>query len=208
MILKAKMHILLHLPEDVRRFGPPITLSTEIFESYNGVFRLCSMLSNRQAPSRDIARKFASMGRVQHILSGGWWKVGDKWTRASKNVLATIKRNPPLQRNLGWATSGSQAPGSATPTSKRHRGTAVQWAETGAEQASAVLGPPSIEGHEDLQYIPCKSIVGRLGDKIRAGNFVIVQQVSNPLSIFPTVYELTIAFDNKSERAGAYHWED
>ncbi|KAJ7310801.1 hypothetical protein DFH08DRAFT_642821, partial [Mycena albidolilacea] len=52
-------------------FGPAIRFATEIYEAYNGVFRLCSIYSNRLAPSRDISQKFASMSWVKHILSGG-----------------------------------------------------------------------------------------------------------------------------------------
>ncbi|KAJ7931879.1 hypothetical protein B0H13DRAFT_1508910, partial [Mycena leptocephala] len=70
---KIKLHLLVHLPDDVRRFGPLIRGATDIYESYNGVFRLCSIFSNRLAPSRDISTKFASMDRVKHFLSGGYW---------------------------------------------------------------------------------------------------------------------------------------
>jgi hypothetical protein len=74
ILLKIKIHLLTHIVEDVIRFGPAIRNSTEIFECFNAIFRLCSILSNHQAPSRDIARKFASMDRLKHILSGGFWK--------------------------------------------------------------------------------------------------------------------------------------
>ena len=35
IISKSKLHILLHLPEDVRRFGPAVSFSTELFERPN-----------------------------------------------------------------------------------------------------------------------------------------------------------------------------
>ncbi|KAJ7189318.1 hypothetical protein GGX14DRAFT_580795 [Mycena pura] len=69
IIVKIKLHLLSHLPDDIRRFGPAVRFSTEIFEAYNAVFRMCSVNSNHLAPSRDIARKFASMERVKHFLS-------------------------------------------------------------------------------------------------------------------------------------------
>ncbi|KAJ7429979.1 hypothetical protein B0H11DRAFT_1608199, partial [Mycena galericulata] len=70
---KIKLHLLAHAVDDIRRFGPLIRSSTEIHEAFNGVWRLCSVYSNHLAPSRDISRKFASMSRLKHLLSGGYW---------------------------------------------------------------------------------------------------------------------------------------
>ncbi|KAJ7213920.1 hypothetical protein GGX14DRAFT_534135 [Mycena pura] len=86
ILQKIKIHLLTHLVDDVARFGPPIRNSTEVFEGFNAVFRLCSVLSNHQAPSRDIALKFASMDRVKHVISGGYWKQGNEWIRAGDKV--------------------------------------------------------------------------------------------------------------------------
>ncbi|KAJ3720842.1 hypothetical protein DFJ43DRAFT_1001105 [Lentinula guzmanii] len=68
---KPKFHILLHLPEHIRRFGPAMLFATETFESYNAVIRGFSIHSNRQAPSRDIALEFAGLNRLRHMLSHG-----------------------------------------------------------------------------------------------------------------------------------------
>ncbi|KZT24421.1 hypothetical protein NEOLEDRAFT_1156913 [Neolentinus lepideus HHB14362 ss-1] len=46
---KPKFHIILHLPEHIRRFGPAMLFATEGFD----------VLSNRHAPSRDIAQSMA-----------------------------------------------------------------------------------------------------------------------------------------------------
>ena len=62
-----------YLPEHVRRFGPAILFATEGFESFNAVIRSRSIHSNRQAPSRDIARGFARVNRIRHLLSGGFF---------------------------------------------------------------------------------------------------------------------------------------
>ncbi|KAJ7460341.1 hypothetical protein B0H11DRAFT_1923957 [Mycena galericulata] len=51
----------LHIVQDIRRRGPAVRFSIEVFECFEATFRLCSVLSNRQAPSRDIAAKFADL---------------------------------------------------------------------------------------------------------------------------------------------------
>ncbi|KAJ3978248.1 hypothetical protein F5890DRAFT_1422760, partial [Lentinula detonsa] len=107
ILVKIKIHLLAHLRDDVRRFGPLVRYSTEVFEAYNAVFRLCSIFSNHQAPSRDIAYKFASMGRLKHILSGGFWQCtdsggGQKWMQASDAVTNILQDVPIIQRHLGW----------------------------------------------------------------------------------------------------------
>ncbi|KAJ3509457.1 hypothetical protein NLJ89_g5213 [Agrocybe chaxingu] len=70
---KPKFHLLLHLPDHIRRFGPAILFATEAFESFNAVIRAKSVHSNRQAPSRDIAQAFAQGNRVRHLFSGGYF---------------------------------------------------------------------------------------------------------------------------------------
>ncbi|KAI0757486.1 hypothetical protein C8Q80DRAFT_1059519, partial [Daedaleopsis nitida] len=58
-ISKSKLHFLVHLPFYIRRHGPAILFSTERYESFNHVFRLTSIYSNRQAPDRDSCNAFA-----------------------------------------------------------------------------------------------------------------------------------------------------
>lgn len=70
---KPKFHLIRHLPEHVRRFGPAVLFATEAFESFNAVIRARSVHSNRQAPSRDIAHGFARVNRIRHLLSGGYF---------------------------------------------------------------------------------------------------------------------------------------
>ncbi|KAF8464783.1 hypothetical protein JB92DRAFT_2774975, partial [Gautieria morchelliformis] len=61
MIDNGKLHILTHLPDEIQHFGPAIRYATEVFECFNHVFRMCSILSNHQAPGHDIACKYTSM---------------------------------------------------------------------------------------------------------------------------------------------------
>ncbi|KAG1773421.1 hypothetical protein EDD22DRAFT_998993 [Suillus occidentalis] len=74
---KPKFHIILHLVDHIRRFGPATLFATEAFESFNAVIRAKSIHSNHHAPSRDIAYAFAHGSRIRHILSGARVHVRD-----------------------------------------------------------------------------------------------------------------------------------
>ncbi|KAI5824138.1 hypothetical protein K523DRAFT_343548 [Schizophyllum commune Tattone D] len=72
---KPKFHLLLHLPEHIRRFGPAMLFATEGFESFNAIVRARSIHSNRHAPSCDIARSMARGNRIRHLISSGFFRV-------------------------------------------------------------------------------------------------------------------------------------
>ncbi|KAL1711382.1 hypothetical protein EV715DRAFT_215384, partial [Schizophyllum commune] len=72
---KPKFHLLLHLPEHIRRFGPAMLFATKGFESFNAIVRAHSIHSNRHAPSRDIAPSMARGNRIRHLISGGFFHV-------------------------------------------------------------------------------------------------------------------------------------
>ncbi|EJD42815.1 hypothetical protein AURDEDRAFT_67175 [Auricularia subglabra TFB-10046 SS5] len=99
---KVKIHLLVHLVHDIRRFGPAIRFSTEIFECFNAIFRMCSVLSNHLAPSRDIALSIARMDRLKHIVSGGFWHDGTDWVQAGPGVQSVLQEHAIVQRHLGW----------------------------------------------------------------------------------------------------------
>jgi hypothetical protein len=100
--ISVKIKLLTHLVRHIRQYGPAIHNSTEIFECFNAIFRMCSILSNHQAPSRDIARKFVSMDRLKHILSGGYWLHHGQWIQASHRVQKLFKTDITIQQHLGW----------------------------------------------------------------------------------------------------------
>ena len=52
---KMKFHVLTHLPEDIRRFGPAGLYIIEGFEGQNRIWRPRSIPSKHHSPSRDIA---------------------------------------------------------------------------------------------------------------------------------------------------------
>lgn len=111
IILKIKLHLLPHILKDIRRFGPAIRNSTEVFECFNAIFRLCSILSNHQAPSRDIATKFCAMDRLKHILSGGYWQQDGQWVQAGASVRRVLHQESVIQRHLGWVPPRKLIPG-------------------------------------------------------------------------------------------------
>ncbi|KAJ7193158.1 hypothetical protein GGX14DRAFT_537656 [Mycena pura] len=169
ILQKVKIHLLTHLVDDVGRFGPPIRNSTEVFEGFNAVFRLCSVLSNHQAPSRDIALKFASMDRVKHIISGGYWKQGNGWIRAGEKVTEVLRTTPVLQRHLGWVPPKKGQKGTTRLPSK-DKISYVPWAETQA--ASAAVS--HIAGLDPSTHKWCRaiSVIAESEDTCKQGSWV------------------------------------
>ncbi|KAJ7221179.1 hypothetical protein C8J57DRAFT_1594096 [Mycena rebaudengoi] len=105
IIAKIKYHLLVHTDEDVVQFGPLIGVATEIFESFNGVFQYCSILSNHLAPSRDIALQLGDQEGLKHRITGGLWPSGEqygKWCRAGSGVRGFLAQYPILQKLVGW----------------------------------------------------------------------------------------------------------
>ncbi|KAF7777799.1 hypothetical protein Agabi119p4_3871 [Agaricus bisporus var. burnettii] len=111
---KYKLHCLTHLADNISRFGPPVLYATETFEAWNGVFRYCSILSNHQAPSRDIAKSLAAMERVKHFVCGGWWTDSNTgaYVSAGENIKGILKGNESVGRRLGISLKGNSNPGS------------------------------------------------------------------------------------------------
>lgn len=113
MTCKLKLHLLVHLKEDIRRFGPLIGVATESFECFNAIFRFCSIYSNHLAPSRDIAIQLAGQDMLKHRLTGGWWLAGDgEWRTSGDAVRNFIHENPTLQALVGWTSGEKPASGS------------------------------------------------------------------------------------------------
>ncbi|KAJ7867198.1 hypothetical protein B0H14DRAFT_3084134 [Mycena olivaceomarginata] len=162
ILVKIKLHLLAHIPDDIRRFGPAIRFATEICEAYNGVFRLCSIYSNRLAPSRDISQKFASMSRVKHILSGGYWKhhTSKRWIQAGGAVQRVLHSDPVFQRHLGWVPQAQVDPGKIKPL-PAHKKPEVEWKVTGASGHWREDDQPS---PESLWKIG-SSVITQSGDK-------------------------------------------
>jgi hypothetical protein len=109
---KPKVHMLLHLVESIRRFGPASLFSTEKFESYNGVLRQASIHSNRLAPSRDLATTFDNFSSLKFLVSGGVIhdESNGSTSTASKNVQDIFLGNPIIQRAMGYNLHTARPP--------------------------------------------------------------------------------------------------
>ncbi|KAJ7619414.1 hypothetical protein FB45DRAFT_1033278 [Roridomyces roridus] len=124
IITKIKYHLLAHVEEDAVQFGPLVGVATEIFESFNAIFRYCSILSNHLAPSRDIVHQLGDQETLKHRLTGGRWfsKTENEWRAAGSGVREFLVAHPILQRLLGWAEPKNLKSGHVklTPLKRRH----------------------------------------------------------------------------------------
>ncbi|XP_006462267.1 hypothetical protein AGABI2DRAFT_47524, partial [Agaricus bisporus var. bisporus H97] len=104
IIKKIKYHLLVHVREDIARFGPLVGVITEGYESFNSVFRACSILSNHQAPSRDIAYQLARQETVKHLLSGAQWysQSAREWKPSGTAIRTFVSTNATLKSLYGW----------------------------------------------------------------------------------------------------------
>lgn len=113
LVTKVKFHFLVHLPAYIRRFGPAILFSTERYKSFNHVFRLSSIHSNRQAPSRDTCQSFADQDIVKHIVTGGYWydEGVKRWVHAGKDISSYSNTHPEVCQFLGLPRSSEKPVG-------------------------------------------------------------------------------------------------
>jgi hypothetical protein len=195
---KPKFHILTHTPEDVRRFGPILTSSTEIFECYNAIFRFCSILSNHHAPSRDIALSFSSLCRFKHISSGGWWKddSNDRWTRAGIDVRQFFLKNHQIQEYLGWLDPKLMQPGTQIISIKVAHSLLQSghvtlckvgqretvWCKTAASHAKPLISnPPNL--HDQARALQCQQVISKSQEPAKLGDFVVAGELAGETQV-------------------------
>jgi hypothetical protein len=117
LLFKTKFHVIAHLPDDIRRFGPSVLYSTQLYECWNGVFRLCSILSNHGSPSHDIGLTLADMDRFKHQVSGGAWQQPDgRWVTAGKSTVGLFMSDPTLRGRLGMVAQSTARAGESSPS--------------------------------------------------------------------------------------------
>ncbi|CAE6445078.1 unnamed protein product, partial [Rhizoctonia solani] len=128
--------------------------------------------SNRQAPSRDIARRFANTERAKHICSGGFWKEGKQWVRASPAVLSYPAKSPVFSKLIGIPKVNRDAPGSVHT---RANAKATLWLKHVQGVGAAHLEAPG--GAKDY-YTAAVSLVSQSGDTVKPGSDILLRDQS------------------------------
>ncbi|KAH9809978.1 hypothetical protein DFH28DRAFT_1185950 [Melampsora americana] len=100
---KPKFHMLSHLKDSIKRFGPATLFMTEKFECYNGVLRAASVHSNRMSPGQDIANTFNNYQCMRAVLSGNTFFDKHLGARCSAGprVQSLLKSVPELSKAMG-----------------------------------------------------------------------------------------------------------
>jgi hypothetical protein len=194
--LKPKFHFLVHAPLFIRRFGPAIIFSTERYESFNRVFRLASIYSNRQAPSRDACTAFASQDIVKHVATGGYWfdRTANKWLRAGCEIHTYMRDHPERAQLLGipvdkehmlgkWKQSftinvglnqgnagEANLPRKKAHTEREAECVPVNWSET----HSAKIGNPALPTQST--FYQASSFKALHGDVVKLGKYIIFME--------------------------------
>ncbi|KAL1757677.1 hypothetical protein FB107DRAFT_289061 [Schizophyllum commune] len=197
---EIKLHLLPHLVDDIRRFGPAIRNSTEVFECFNAVFRLCSVLSNHHAPSRDIAIKLSSFDRVKHILSGGYWQENGQWVQGSKAVCDVLRQQPVIQRHLGWVPSRADCAGEVTTEARRIP--PRFWSQSHA--GTITSGNICTKYDARTQWRRGSALVARSGDSCKPGSWIFseVKQDGMKSTIAGRIKEILVPIDFTDKQLG------
>ncbi|KAJ3381514.1 hypothetical protein HDU80_001815, partial [Chytriomyces hyalinus] len=91
-VVKPKLHLLRHIPDFTRRFGPPRLCATEAFESSNKIIRNCISHTSRQHPSQDVSMQFANNLAVQHLVDGGVFQM-EQTFHSNDSLMSTRGAN-------------------------------------------------------------------------------------------------------------------
>ncbi|KAI0705206.1 hypothetical protein BC835DRAFT_1499367 [Cytidiella melzeri] len=175
---KPKIHLLQHIITDIRNGGPAILYSTEIFECWNSIFRMCSVLSNHHAPSHDIAAAIADLERFKHQVSGGWWRgEHGSYVCAGEGVREMFQMNGEIQRRLGWADPKVLSPVGTVRRAARKKRTVILWEVSCVEEGTHITVDactsfnPSYRPADTLwEY--AQSLVSRSTDVCKEGSWV------------------------------------
>ncbi|KAE9388042.1 hypothetical protein BT96DRAFT_1004540 [Gymnopus androsaceus JB14] len=172
IITKSKLHVLLYLVPDIRRFGPSILYSTEVCECWNKIFRGCSILSNHLAPSHDIAITLGDMKCFKHQVSRGYWKDNNgKWIRAGSAICDFLLTNTELQWRLGWVDNERIKPGTVKPMSLGKRNPVI-WEALQLPSSYTHMDAPAETSDHDHEWFQCKHVISHSHEPCITGSWV------------------------------------
>ncbi|KIJ40446.1 hypothetical protein M422DRAFT_49166 [Sphaerobolus stellatus SS14] len=164
IIDKMKIHLLVHIPEDIRNHGPLVRSETE--QSSGTIQRHCCQVSR--------------MDFTKHIVCGGYWynKITDEWNCAGPGVRETLENHSLVQRLLGWAPHIHSEAGSFTRYPQKH--TEVKsWQEWNIHSHSLTT-PMLIPPEAESQWESFKSVTAQNGDECCEDFWVIAQLHEEP----------------------------
>jgi hypothetical protein len=100
---KPKFHMLVHLQDSIRRFGPACLFATEKLESFNGVTRHASVHSNHQSPGQDIANTSNTQQMMRLFVSSSSFYDHHLRTRvfSGPRLKALLSSVPELYQAMG-----------------------------------------------------------------------------------------------------------
>ena len=162
---KPKFHMLTHLPQAVKRFGPPSLFASEKFEAYNGIVRNASVHSNCHSPGRDIAIQFYNYQAMQLTLSGAFLfdQKTKKRFQPPHNLTDFFQHNQHLQRMKGMNTTD-------TPDDPELKRPKIQ------EEERRTLPTYFSQAYPHSEFRQIQSIKTHKYDTIQKGTFVMVSQ--------------------------------
>ncbi|KAI9103867.1 hypothetical protein DFS34DRAFT_668125 [Phlyctochytrium arcticum] len=167
---RCKYHALVHLVEDIRRFGPPRVYASEKFESFNPLVRCQLNHTNCHAPSKDVVIRFAQFRTVRHIISGGFWEEISSYINAGRKVLDLFQddtRAPIYFPPFSGLSSGSQDHQPIAPFTLKVDKEPIPFDATLANQFTAFI--PS-EQHQFQRWTT--ATVQPMKTRVRIGDFV------------------------------------
>ncbi|KAF8480670.1 hypothetical protein JB92DRAFT_3133082 [Gautieria morchelliformis] len=201
---KPKFHIVLHLTEHIRKFGPAILFATEQFESFNAMIRSKSVHSNRHAPSRDIAMAFAQGNWIRHLMSAGFVRAPQALSQGAGDRPGRQERHSPsLSLPPSPTLAGTWRQIGDAPLSLITPGSIVRMYLGVDETPPRVLGMAALVGSQRLMYMQtqtgmffpqarfegaegphgfraCKAVTLMNGDLSALGAWVIYHPTTHP----------------------------
>ncbi|CAD6944581.1 unnamed protein product [Tilletia controversa] len=114
ILSRPKFHLLIHLGDAIRRYGPASNFATERTESFVAVQRAAVAHTNRMANSRDVAQRLVDQQLLRHLMSGGMRKslnTGEPFTPCAAIVQVTQSpKNTVFRQRWGLQAAEKEKP--------------------------------------------------------------------------------------------------